>query len=104
MQCPFCKTVVGEGASVCTGCQAEILYRATFKELLVAFACGGLVTWFFTAVAFSYLFDTFSLPPRIQIIVVNIALVIPIFVGIKAALYVRKKNTKPRFFREFRTR
>ena len=44
--CPYCDTMVFDGARVCTGCQAELVYGLTSKEASEAlymglFAGGG---------------------------------------------------------------
>jgi len=42
-QCPFCKTDVADGACVCLGCHADVVYGLTSQEVYQLFGIGVLV-------------------------------------------------------------
>lgn len=54
LTCPHCGKDSQYGISVCSGCQAEVLYRVTSKELLIGFLGGGVVGFIFPVVVIHY--------------------------------------------------
>lgn len=42
--CKFCHTSISSGATVCTGCQAEVEYGADAKQAIYAGLAMGLLT------------------------------------------------------------
>lgn len=49
-QCPFCKTIIPQGATVCSGCQAERHVGPSEEDIkmfgMVGGGAGGALAWF----------------------------------------------------------
>lgn len=55
--CPHCHTASVHGVAVCVGCQAEVVYGSTFKEVKNAAIFGGIAAGAFYVIFITYLFS-----------------------------------------------
>lgn len=95
LDCPWCGRNVPFGLRVCQGCQSDIVYAATKRELTTAIK-GGFVFGFVGALGIGELVGGY--PSMAAAVYASLAIMLSITVGFAVIVYARRKG-KPRFIR-----
>jgi hypothetical protein len=95
LSCPWCGHSVRFGLRVCAGCNADVVYGATRRELTQALKV-GFVLGFFGAFVFDKIVGGFS--SMTSAFVSGLSVVGVVSVGCAVLVFVLRRG-KPRFFR-----